>query len=85
MQVTKRMEEKKVSRLKKLLKEYYFGLTDSARGFETDVFEIIVWFTYRREIGKDVALLPEEDRLEVLEADKIAKNLLKKRETLKQA
>ncbi len=58
-----------------MLKEYYAGLIDSANGFEADVFEIIVWSTYREDIGKYAHLLSEEERLKVVEADEIAKRL----------
>jgi len=72
-------------RLKRLLKEYYAGLMDSAEGFETDVFEIIVWSTYRREIGENVTLLSEEERLKVLEADRIAQKLAKEKKNTEAA
>jgi len=75
MQFTKYTEERKIRRLKRLLKEYYVGLMDSAEGFETGVFEIIVWSTYRREIGENATLLSEEERLKVLEADGVALKL----------
>jgi len=79
MQVTKPTKEKKTDRLKRLLREYCSGLTDSAKGFETDVFEIVVWSTYRREIGKNLHLLSEEEKLKVLEADRIARQLAEKK------
>ncbi len=62
-----------------MLKEYYAGLIDSANGFETDVFEIIVWSTYREDIGKYAHLLSEEERLKVIEADEIAQRLAKEK------
>ena len=68
-----------MNELKRLLKEYYAGLVDSANGFETDIFEIIVWSTYREDIGKNAEFLSEEEKLKVAEADKIAQKLAKEK------
>lgn len=68
-----------MKKLKKLVEEYCFWLKASDEGFETDVFEIIVWSTYREDIGKYAHLLSEEEKLKVVEADEIAQRLAKEK------
>ena len=68
-----------MNKLKEYVDEYCYWLKASEEGFETDIFEIIMWSTYREDIGKNIDLLSEEDKLKVAEADEIAQRLAKEK------